>query len=638
MPVMKMQFVNIVGPLNLFESFVLSNIINHDFEIENSLNVMENVKGLTPFGEFNRYSALINRMESLNKIFGITPDKINLERLVDEMDDIFEGAEMFTATLEEKIDAYKKQLDEHKTEIEKNKNILNRMMPLIDFDVDFSELDMNFINVRFGRMAYENYRRLNDSIKKLNVIVFFLKRDGDDVWFSYYAPNAVIEEVDNIFASLYFEKIDMSDSISGTPAETAKTLTERIKEIDLKILEDEKYYTDLIESSREQFAEFYSYLNYLHKTAEIKRYAAHTEDSFYLSGWIPTGSMNALEVQYKGKGISFYFEDAEQMETLQSPTALKNPGIVKPFEFIVKTYGTPSHDEMDPTLFVAITYVLMFGLMFGDVGHGFILGVIGLIVYLWKKIDLAGIVAMCGVSSIIFGFVYGSIFGNEEILTPLYRNPMRNIMTMLIASVAFGVVVILVAMMINIINAIKSKKFKEILFDRNGIAGMVFYLGAIIFALVLAIGGKTVSSFFFTMGFFIIPMILMFLKEPLHNLMTGKKFLPEKDKGTFFVEAFFELFETILSFLSNTLSFVRIGAFALSHAGLSLAVWSVYRLIEGTTGQIIALVIGNLLIIVLEGLVVGIQGLRLEYYELFSRFFKGNGREFKPTKIGKESK
>jgi len=76
----------------------------------------------------------------------------------------------------------------------------------------------------------------------------------------------------------------------------------------------------------------------------------------------------------------------------------------------------------------------------------------------------------------------------------------------------------------------------------------------------------------------------------------------------------------------------------LSHAGLSLAVWSVYRLIQGTTGQIIALIIGNILIIVLEGLVVGIQGLRLEYYELFSRFFKGNGREFKPTKIGKQSK
>ena len=638
MPVMKMQFVNIVGPLNLFEKFVLSHIINHDFEIENSLNVMENVKGLTPFGEFNRYSALMARMDSLNKIFEIIPEKIDVEKLAEEMDEIFEGAELFTSTLEEKINENRKEIDEYKAEMEKSRNILNRMMPLIDFDVDLSDLDMNFINVRFGRMAYENYRRLNDSIKKLNVIVFFLKRDGDDVWFSYYAPNAVIEEVDNIFASLYFEKIDISDSISGTPAETANVLNEKIKEMEDKIKDGNERYNDLIESSRSQFAEFYSYINYLHKTADIKRYAAHTEESFYLSGWIPAGSMNALEVQYRSQGISFYFEDPEQMETLQSPTALKNPAIVRPFEFIVKTYGTPSHDEMDPTLFVAITYVLMFGLMFGDVGHGFVLAALGLAVYLWKKIDLAGILSMCGISSIIFGFVYGSIFGNEELLKPLYRNPMRNIMTMLIASVCFGVVVILVAMIINIANAIKARRFKEILFDRNGIAGLVFYLGAIIFAVVLAVSGKAVSSFFFTMGFFIIPIILMFLKEPLHNLMTGKKFLPAKEKGTFFVEAFFELFETVLSFLSNTLSFVRIGAFALSHAGLSLAVWSVYRLIEGTAGQVIALVIGNILIIVLEGLVVGIQGLRLEYYELFSRFFKGNGREFKPTRIGKENK
>jgi V/A-type H+-transporting ATPase subunit I len=190
-------------------------------------------------------------------------------------------------------------------------------------------------------------------------------------------------------------------------------------------------------------------------------------------------------------------------------------------------------------------------------------------------------------------------------------------------------------MIINIVNAVRSGKFKEILFDRNGITGMVFYLGVVIFAVVTLITGKTITSFIFIVCFFILPIVLMFLKEPLHNLMTGKKALPEKERGTFFVEAFFEVFEALLSFLSNTLSFMRIGAFALSHAGLSLAVWSVYNLIDGKTGGIVALIIGNILIIALEGLVVGIQGIRLEYYELFSRFFKGEGREFKPLKISR---
>ncbi|MCK5759298.1 MAG: V-type ATP synthase subunit I, partial [Clostridiales bacterium] len=518
------------------------------------------------------------------------------------------------------------------------KSILNRMMPMMSLDVDLSELKMKFISVRFGRMAYENYKRLNESISRLNVIVYFLKREEDDVWFTYYAPNAVINEVDNIFASLYFERIDLSDVTVGTPAESVEKLKGEITIAEEKTATEIKRYEEFLENSKQQFDEIYSYIYHLHKTMEIKKFAAHTEESFYLSGWIPKGSMNVLEGQYRRKGISFYFEDADQMETLKSPTALKNPKIIKPFEFIVKTYGTPSHNEIDPTLFVAITYVLMFGLMFGDVGHGLVLLIAGTAIYFKKHIDLAGIGIMCGISSIIFGFVYGSIFGNEEIIRPLYANPMHNIMTMLIASIVFGVIVIMIAMIINIINAVKSGKFKEVLFERNGIAGMIFYIGIIIFAMVTLLTGKTITSFIFIVCFFILPMIMMFLKEPLHNLMRGKKALPEKDKGSFFVEAFFEVFEAVLSFLTNTLSFMRIGAFALSHAGLSLAVWSVYNMVEGKIGGIVTLVLGNILILVLEGLVVGIQGMRLEYYELFSRFFKGEGREFKPLKISSPKK
>lgn len=638
MPVMKMQFVNIVGPLEKFDGFVLKHILNHDFEVENSLSVIENIKGLTPYGEFNRHSVIMNRLDSLNKIFKTQPHEVDIETLIANMDGITETAEVFAGKLEEFIDDHKKRVDEKKIIIEKNNNILNRMMPMLDFDVDLTELKMKFISVRFGRMAYENYKRLNESIKRLNVIVYFLKREDDDVWFSYYAPNSVINEVDNIFASLYFERIDLSDAIVGTPKETVEKLKDEITSAEKELEGELRRYENFIHNSRQQFDEIYSYIYYLHKTMDIKKYAAHTEESFYLSGWIPKGSMNVLETQYRKKGIAFYFEDADQMETLKSPTALKNPKLVRPFEFIVKTYGTPSHNEIDPTMFVAITYVLMFGMMFGDVGHGLVLLILGAAIYFTKKIDLAGIGIMCGISSIIFGFVYGSVFGSEKVLRPLYANPMHNIMNMLIASVVFGVVVILIAMIINIANAVRSKRFKDVLFDRNGVTGMVFYLGVIIFAIVMLATGRTITSFIFIVCFFVLPIILMFLKEPLHNLMSGKKALPEKGKGTFFTEAFFEVFEALLSFLTNTLSFMRIGAFALSHAGLSLAVWSVYNLIDGKIGGIVALIIGNVLIIALEGLVVGIQGMRLEYYELFSRFFNGEGREFKPMKIGQNKK
>jgi V/A-type H+-transporting ATPase subunit I len=229
--------------------------------------------------------------------------------------------------------------------------------------------------------------------------------------------------------------------------------------------------------------------------------------------------------------------------------------------------------------------------------------------------------------------VYGSFFGNEEVIRPLYERPLDNIMNMLIIAIIFGVVVIIAAMAINIINAVKRKNIKEMLFDKNGLAGFIFYIGVIIFALVMVINGKPLKSFLFIAAFFILPVLLMFLKQPLNNLMHGNRFLPEKDKGTFFVEAFFEVFEAVLSFFTNTLSFIRVGAFALSHAGLSLAVWTLFDMVGGLAGGIITLIIGNLLILALEGLVVGIQGLRLEYYEMFSRFFNGEGREFKPMKI-----
>ena len=97
----------------------------------------------------------------------------------------------------------------------------------------------------------------------------------------------------------------------------------------------------------------------------------------------------------------------------------------------------------------------------------------------------------------------------------------------------------------------------------------------------------------------------------------------------FFVEGFFELFEMLLSYFSNTLSFVRIGAFAVSHAAMMEVVLMLAGVESGNTNWVVV-VLGNLFVCLMEGLVVGIQVLRLEYYEMFSRFYKGSGREFKP--------
>ena len=200
--------------------------------------------------------------------------------------------------------------------------------------------------------------------------------------------------------------------------------------------------------------------------------------------------------------------------------------------------------------------------------------------------------------------------------------------TVFIVAVAFGMALILLAMVFQIINAKKRGDKENLFFSPNGVAGLVFY-GFLVLTIVLYMTGHKTPGNIMMIIFLGIPVILFLLKEPLGQLVEGKKPKAEGGVGMFLVQGFFELFETMLSFFSNTISFVRIGAFAVSHAAMMEVVLMLSGASAGSTNWII-FVIGNIIVCGLEGLVVGIQVLRLEYYEMFSRFYKGTGREFKP--------
>jgi len=201
---------------------------------------------------------------------------------------------------------------------------------------------------------------------------------------------------------------------------------------------------------------------------------------------------------------------------------------------------------------------------------------------------------------------------------------------MLITSVAFGVFLILVAMIINIINSIKAREWGKVFFDTNGVAGLVFY-AALITSVALIFTGRKLPGTIILAIFFGIPLLLMFFKEPLTHWIEKKSRIFPEHKAMFILESFFEMFEVLLSYLTNTISFLRVGAFALSHAGM-MAVVMLLAGAEHGSPNIIVLILGNAFVCLLEGLIVGIQVLRLEYYEMFSRFYKGNGKEFKPYK------
>ena len=347
--------------------------------------------------------------------------------------------------------------------------------------------------------------------------------------------------------------------------------------------------------------------------------------SLYLTDFTEKEIDECVSGAYKdGKFVDYDID--EEGEDINPPTKLKNIGVFRPFETLVKMYGVPNSKEVDPTGLVAITAFIMFGFMFGDVGHGLVIFITGILLAI-KKIALGPVLAAGGVSAMIFGVLYGSIFGKEDIIKPILISPMNNIQTMLIYGIAVGSVFILIAMFYNIINGIKNHSLKKSVFDKNGISGFLLYGMILLEVAVYFIKGKMLISKNALIAIVIFLVICILFGDVISSKLDKKK----KSTKVPFVEKIFDIIEMTLSFASNTISFLRLAAFAINHVGLCMAVYLLADMTSGA-GNIAIAIIGNIIVIALEGLIVGIQVLRLEYYELFSRFYEGNGREYKSIK------
>jgi V/A-type H+/Na+-transporting ATPase subunit I len=285
---------------------------------------------------------------------------------------------------------------------------------------------------------------------------------------------------------------------------------------------------------------------------------------------------------------------------------------------------------------MAVTYCLLFGIMFGDLGQGLVLFIIGLVFA--KKGQLFGIINRCGITSMIFGFLFGSVFGYEDALNPIHQSlfgvreklfdvmDQNSTMVLLIGAIAIGAVLILITQCMNIVNRFKHKQLGEALFSQNGIAGLVFY-GGIVFAIVATMLLQwNILNPVYIVIFFVLPVISFVMKEPLSNAVEHKEVKPKEGWGGYITQSIFELIDVLLTFVTNSMSYLRVGGFVLSHAGMMLVVMT---LVEMTGSAGIAVVIfGNIFVMVLEGLIVGIQTLRLEYYEMFSRYYDAGGVQF----------
>ena len=464
----------------------------------------------------------------------------------------------------------------------------------------------------------------------------------------YFVPESIADKMDAIYASLHFGRLFLPEGFDGTPIEAANKLQAQIDERRKKIQGIDDEIEQLLQDKKEDLASAYAQLQKLNLNFNVRKLAACTKkgtrEFYILCGWMTQSAAKVLDKELANEPDTFCIVERDHADVVSKPpTKLQNNTLFKPYEMFVEMYGMPAYEEIDPTPLIAISYSILFGFMFGDAGQGLVLLLGGLLLGKFKHSRLASIIGRCGVFSIIFGLLFGSFFGFEDIIKPLWLRPTQammtlpmvgNLNTVFIVSIALGMGIILLTMLLNVINRLRFKEPGEALFDTNGIAGMVFYAAAIV-TIVLFMSGHTLPGGVVLAIMFIIPLLVIFFKEPLSNIVEKHAEIMPKEKGMFFVQGFFEMFEVLLSYFSNTLSFVRVGAFAVSHAAMMQVV---LMLAGAESGHInwIVVVFGNIFVCGMEGLIVGIQVLRLEYYELFSRFYHGTGKAFLP--YGKETK
>lgn len=641
MAIKQMKYIRVMGPIDKLNEFILKYVINRNIQLEPAYKHL-NTPGMIPFEEDASLDNLQKRLSIINENYHIKikeyDKKMVDKELLEPLDT--DNIENLVQEIEDRLANYRKTIEQNKTDILEREQILKQVLPLVNLDINIDDLfKFSFMKFRFGSVPKDLYNRHKSYLEELDVVAVPISEEDDYIWMSYFFPSAAAPIIDNVFATMGFRRVRISNEVKGMPKITIERLNTEIATLQEQNKNEEILLKHFLEERKDSFEKSYHKVRYINKLYETRQMCSHSKETFFLVGWIPAVELDILKKEVdKIEKVVIDSEDPEAIVNATPPTIMKNNRILKPFESLVTMYGLPSANEIDPTPLLAITYILMFGFMFGDVGQGAVICLLGLFLYKTKKMPLGGVMFYIGISSVVFGFVYGSVFGNEEILKPLWLSPLHskaNINTILYGSVGYGALIIILTMVVNMINNIRMRKWGKLLFDKNGLAGLLFYGGLVSVVLIFLKTGRLVVTALTLIIVVVIPTLMILFKEPLENLILGKDKIMPHEKGIYFVESGFDIFETLLSFFSSTVSFARVGAFALNHAGLSLAVWTLFSMMRGI-GGIFIVILGNIITIGLEGLIVGIQCMRLEFYEMFGRYYIGEGHEFKPIRVSEE--
>lgn len=539
-------------------------------------------------------------------------------------------------------------------------------MAFSNLKVSYSELEhLSFLSLRIGRIPENQYEDLKYRLEGSAVVI---KLGNDSSHILVASSKKGRFALDAELKNHNFVELEVPAEFKGVPESALKGLEQKKAEADKNLEELITEKSNFAETHQAQIEKLLGSFAIAVQIEDVTRRLESTELVYRITGWIPASEtenyMKGLDELTEGRIAIRAYEPFEVPSVMsgkeQVPVKLKHGKFVKSFERMIFSYGSPVYGAIDPTPFVAVFFTILFGIMFGDFGQGLFFVLFGILMLCnvikvggWNK--FAPIFMAIGISSSIMGLLTGEFFGTETVLEPfaewvtgLFGTPRAPILKLMPSAdpksiyvmfgvfgvaVAIGFVINTCGLVLNIINNLGRKRYAEALLGKNGLAGAVFFWYVIALVLRIVLAKHAVAAY--DVIIILVSLFFAAFAEPFERALNHEKPLFENGFGTYVISGAVELIEVVSGYLSNTVSFVRVGAFALSHAVLNFTILTLTEMVGGprSIGGIIVLIAGNALIIVLEGMIVAIQVIRLQYYEFFSKFFHETGKEFKPFRF-----
>ena len=610
-----------------------------------------------------QYSSLERRIQTVMQSLNIDegqPPSADYEAMVD-VDKLRASVEQIEAQVRSTSD----ELSEHRKRLEQLETILRQLEPVEDVDIDISSLrDSRYMYSVLGLMPSANLDRLQTSLARVPHVFLTLRNDPGRpvVWLA--GPKSNSDVLERAARSAYLDPLQLPTDYQGTPGDIIKSIRNTIESTQRRIGELQE---DLNRLGRERQKELRDLLWQAHTSRvlsdAIVRYG-QLKHTYVVTGWVPTDSLEELTRRLRQASPEILIENLPTSRTSHNsnvPVALFNNRYLRPFQMLVNTYARPRYGEIDPSILIAITFPILYGAMFGDLGQGLVLFTAGLLMH--NKVIMKGmsglglLIAYCGFFAAVFGVLYGSFFGFEGEhftetfgfeFTPLWLSPIHDILRVLGLAIDVGIVLLIIGYLLGIYGHWRARDWGHMVFGHNGLVAFLFYLcflallgnflGSTPIApqVAVAIGSLPLP---FPILALVFGLMIMFSEVLIHWMEGHRPLIEGRGIGGFImylVQAFMDWFEVVISQLSNTLSYVRVGAFAVAHGGLSLAFFRLAELVGGGEhgpGYWIMLIVGNIFFITLEALIVGIQTMRLHYYEFLGKFFTGGGLRFEPLAV-----